>query len=83
MAQHDGLGDRAHPPSHVCCPSCAENGLIKLVRESLNVVAAPRPSLPGASRTARSGERDLLASPGLPELRRDSELRIERDRGER
>jgi hypothetical protein len=50
----------------------AENGLIKLMRESLNVVAAAQALLPPARRRqgpARSGERDLLAPDGLPQLR--------------
>jgi ketosteroid isomerase-like protein len=55
----------------------AENGRIKLLRESLNPVAVPRPPARRCQGPARSGESDLLGPPRLPELRPSRVLYIE------
>ena len=47
----------------------AENGLIKLVRESLNVVAAAQALLPGGVKDLPDPEKEIFSLPGLLELK--------------
>src|ERR1700730_13032885 len=70
LLPHDGEGDRAHPPSPVCCPSRGRERPDQ-AGAGVSERGRRRPGPPARRRQgpARSGGRDLLSPPGLPELR--------------
>jgi uncharacterized protein len=58
----DGEGDRAHRPSPVYARLVAENGQIKLVRESLNPFAVGQALLPGGVKDLPDPEKVIFSS---------------------